>query len=345
MQPRDARPGGYQVGALTAACTGFALALVGLMLPWAQFQPTETVGPGRIRATAFLTEFEPSAGVMAGGLLVLSAVLLGVGLASDGRMALRALAVAASVCSFVPVFMVTATLYGFRGRQLVIVDPATATPVTVTVGDILPAIGGMLYLFGMLLLSTGAVLAVGHLLGNEDPFAGSTRTVMARLRTLTWWSAGLLALASGFASLFLPWHRLRQGARGETELSPGAVTVADVEAWVTVYRVGLVVVLLLYLGTQTVPRISAILRIVGMVSATAVGALLLTGASGIWLRSRTGVDRSLTFAATVEGGSGLVAALLTMVLAVLTFALTRPAGGRGDRAGQLAESRREDKVE
>jgi hypothetical protein len=343
-RPRFTRITDHRFVGLVATCTGFVLAVVGLTLPWAQMTPVEAVAQ-HLTVPTYLTEYRAATAPLAALALVTVVFTAVFGFISGGQGAWLIQTYAAWASTIVLVSMLAGTMYGFRGARVAIVDPTTAKPLMVTAQTVVPTTGAVLYAAGLALPALAScVAALITRLGAAESNGDRARTATGKRRRRLSWAASFLALVLAVTSLVLPWYHQGPGLDGSNELAPGTVTVADIQAWLALYRAGLVISLLLYLAMVVTTRAMP-LRTAGIVTATAVWALLLIGFVASWWR--TPLESKSAF---LEGGSkldlgaGFVVAWLAITFVLISFALMAPASGRPDQARQPTEVRRHEET-
>jgi hypothetical protein len=243
---------------------GGGLAVIALTLPWVQ-----VMLPGQTLRALPVTDI-PGHGPIFAVLLVVTALLVAVGFAV-GRQSVGMLRLSAVMLGAIPALC--ALFVGVRPSQASLRqafptdDPQPADlPVAATSGL-------TLYVTGLLLTGLGlAVASIGS--SGRITLTSSPEPVMsARRKTVLRWSALGLALPLAALSLALNWFEVT---------SADGRTPAVVEGWQTVYRIGLVAVLLLLVATQIAvggPR--RLVRTVGMflcfglIATLSINALLL----------------------------------------------------------------------
>ncbi|WP_157746478.1 hypothetical protein [Micromonospora inositola] len=316
------------IGGLVAACTGTALAVVGLALPWGLVRSNSRSGA----VPVYLTDFGPALAPATAALLVTSAMCAGVCFASRSRLG-AILRMVNVVISTLWIFLVlAATTYLARGLTMNLVDPLTGVALTVTVQSTTPSTGAILYDFGTMLLVGGAVAAV-RLPGppglpiqhpSMPRFAAQLAATRARLR----WVMTVLAFGLAVTSIALPWYR-QFAPLNESETAPIMVTVHDLHVWLGTYRIGLIACILLYAGAlvasqSATARTTAALRAIGMMASAAVVAVLSVGLAALWRGSAVRQGRAEYVNNALHVGPGYFFALAAMIALLVGIALVGP---------------------
>jgi hypothetical protein len=337
---------GAWIGGLVAACTGSALAVVGVTLPW------ELVSSAS-RDTAvpvYLTDFGPVLAPSAAALLVTSAMCAGVCFASRSRLGsiLRSANVVATML-WISVLM-AATTYLVRGMAMDVFDPWTGMVVKLTVRGTTPSAGEFLYILGTTLLVLGTV-ASARLPGTPVGVPRVTRADARIAATRAWlrWAVTLVALGLAVASIVLPWYH-RVSELGQSAVKSSVVTPHDVHVWLGIYRVGLVGCVLLYaaalmayqggMAGGPAPRGAAALRAIGMMASTVVMAVLLVGLAALWRADGLPVRQFGYPDASPHAAPGYLFAVAAMFALLGGIALIGPPvpSGPADPAGTVESS-------
>jgi hypothetical protein len=325
---RLGRPGESGISAawiagLVAACTGGALALIGLTLPWASITPSGGAGYGYL---AQLADLHPVAAPVAAFALILAGAGAAVGFASGSRQATLARWFTVLLSSAAAVVALFLTVYRVAGSAVVARDPSIYSPLPVVAGDVAPSVGCVLYALGLLLLATGT--GVGYRLprgaGAVARPAAADEVVRA-VRVGAHRAAVVLAVAAAVASAVLPWDRVEPEPGGSSALNPFGPGRADVRVWLATYRIGLVLCLALIVAAVVLPGSARRLRGAGQVIAVAVTTALVSGYALLWWPLSAVPARPGTGFATLRLGAGYPAGLLATAFLAAAFFLL-PAG-------------------
>jgi hypothetical protein len=315
--PGDSGISAAWIAGLVAACTGGALALIGLTLPWAAITPTGFDGmpAGRAgpRFLAQLTDLHPAAGPVAAFLLILAGAGAAVGFASGSRQASLARWFAVAISTAGAVLFLYLTVYRVVGTVVVVRDPSTYRPDQIAAGVVDPSVGCVLYLLGLVLVASGA--AVGDRLppgAGAVPGRAAADEVVRAVRTAAHRAAVAVALVALVASAILPWVRIESAPGGSSELNPFGPDRADVRVWLATYRIGLIVCLTLTVAVLILPGSLRRLRGAGRVVAVAATMALASGYVLLWWPLTARPTGPVTGFATLHLGAGYLAGLLAM---------------------------------
>jgi hypothetical protein len=310
------------IGGLVAVCTGTALSVVGLTLPWAMIRASK-----QARAyPVYLTEFNSVLAPGAAALLVLAAMCAGVCFASRSRAGamLRSVTV---VTSMLWISMVlAATTYLARGLTMTIVDPLGGTAVEILVQSTTLSTGSIVYFFGTMLLVLGTVASVrlpSPLA--QHPQTSQFATGIFALRAGLRWVVTLLALGLAVTSIALPWYK-QIPASGRSEGAPVVVSVQDLHLWQGTYRIGLIACILLYAAALVAAqgaasRAAGVLRALGMMASTVVVAILLVGLMALWHGDAVGNRRPNYLNPAPHAAAGYFVAVAAMIALLCGIAL------------------------
>ncbi|WP_377341984.1 hypothetical protein [Plantactinospora siamensis] len=315
------------IGGLVAACTGTALAVVGLTLPWAQVRDA---AQGR-SYPVFLTSFNPYLGSGAAALLVMSAMLAGISFGSRSRLGAVLRSVTVVAATMWTTALLAATLYLTRGRTITVVDLWLGNAVRITVRGVALSVGALLYCVGTALLAGGTLGSVR--LSDQlrrVPLAARDTAMIRGLRTGSRWMMTLFALGLAAASVALPWQTQAIPSDPADDV-PVVVTGHDLHLWQQTYRIGLVAGILLYAAALVAAQArlrgaATALRAVGVMVPAVVATVLLVGLVAV-RQGDAVAGRPVNYLdPTPHLGSGYLLAIAAMAALLCGVALIGSAG-------------------
>jgi hypothetical protein len=307
-----------------AIFTGVGLAIVGTSLSWAAV--TDAVGTNYL---VRLTDLNRAAAPVATLWLVLAA---GGALASRGSspwagMARLGTAAFATAGAF---FLLNQTVFLSKGATMVAHAGLTDNPSLITVGRVVPDVGCLLYVVGLMLIAVGSgIVEIATRGPHLDPSPPGGRPVLHRVLVV-------LAVIVTVVSAVLPWYK-----SSEADLvlfAPGTApspSRADVQAWLGIYRGGLAACLVITVLALVLRRHAPRLRLLGLIVGVAVTVMLLSGYATLWRRP------TLQYA-TDRIGSGYHLAIVAMLLLTVSFAALP---SRPEEVPEKAEEPEEEQAE
>ncbi|MEH1098889.1 hypothetical protein [Micromonospora sp. CPCC 205561] len=306
------------VGGLVLAAVGGALALAGLTLPWAAVTPASRGGSGYVTQ---LSDLHPFAAPMAALVLIVVGVGVALSFASVGRLSSYLWFPYSLVAATGAVAALFLTVHLVKGATLLVREPVTHLPERVTVGDVLPSTGCLLYAVGLSLVACGLGGSSRSRRELEllDVPAG-VGTLLRRARGIAFPASVVLAVVGAVTSAVSPWYRSVPGLDGSTELDPLGPDRGDVQLWITAYRAGLVACLVLTVLALLAPGAARWLRRTGQTVAAAVTVGLMLGYLLLWRPLHLTAQAGHEYGVLAPGvGHGL--GILTMVAVALSLAL------------------------
>jgi len=287
----------------TAIFTGGALALVATTLSWARV--TGTTGSFYLVRLADLNRVAAPVATL---WLVLAA---GGALASRGSSPWAAVArlgtaLFATAGAF---FLLSLTIFVSKGATVLAHSGITDYPSLVPVGRVVPDAGCLLYFIGLMLIAAGAgIVEVATRGPRPSPAPPNGRPAIHRVVVV-------LALIAAVVSAVLPWYSSSSAA----DLVPSATGVVsppghdDAQAWLGVYRAGLVACLAITVLALVLRRHAPRLRLLGLIVGVAVTVMLLSGYATLWRQP------TLQYA-TDRIGPGYHLGIVAMLLLTVSFA-------------------------
>ncbi|GGN68651.1 hypothetical protein GCM10010112_33270 [Actinoplanes lobatus] len=297
------RSGWWWLGLLSAG-NGLAAALIGTTLPWAYLE-VPPLGDG-IRRYVMLGDLWPLGATRAVLVVIVASAATVVCFGSRRPLAVPLRWGTVFLLEGAAVLAVFLTVHTTANRFVVAYNTTDHVPRQLAVGEVTPAVGGLLFIGGLVLALLG-LLAAGRGLPVAAPVAFRV-------------SLGA-ALIGAVLAVALSWHHVAPSAIGLFVLDPLAPAPADVDRWATLYRVGLAGCLALMAPALLAPRVAHWAGTAGITLAGAVFAILAAGYYVLrWDAARITAP-SVRATATVAADSGYLLAACSMLAFGAAFAL------------------------